>query len=53
MVGELEDVQIYNTADGVARASTKVIGDDVGVDLRWATAQVTKSERRQPQDEAF
>src|ERR1700722_14455099 len=39
------------TADGDKRSKVEVIPDEIGPSLRWATAQVTKNERKGPGSE--
>lgn len=36
--------------EGERRSKIELVADDVGPSLRWATAQVTKNERRGPSD---
>ncbi len=43
--GRLEQ-RSWETAEGDKRSKIEVIADDVGPSLRWATAEVTKNERR-------
>lgn len=40
------DQRSWETQDGEKRSKVEVIADEVGPSLRWATAQVTKNERR-------
>jgi single-strand DNA-binding protein len=40
------DQRSWETQDGEKRSKIEVIADEVGPSLRWATAQVTKNERR-------
>jgi single-strand DNA-binding protein len=35
-------------ADGDKRSKIEIVADEIGPSLRWATAQVTKNERRGP-----
>src|ERR1700761_4308428 len=51
VVGRLEQ-RSWETPDGDRRSKIEVIADEVGPSLRWATAQVTKNERRGPSDGA-
>ncbi len=46
VTGRLEQ-RSWETPDGERRSKVEVIADEVGPSLRWATAQVTKNERRQ------
>lgn len=46
VTGRLEQ-RSWETPDGERRSKIEVIADEVGPSLRWATAQVTKNERRQ------
>jgi single-strand DNA-binding protein len=43
--GRLEQ-RSWETQDGEKRSKIEVIADDIGPSLRWATADVTKNERR-------
>jgi single-strand DNA-binding protein len=47
VTGRLEQ-RSWETADGDRRSKIEVVADDIGPSLRWATAQVTKNERRGP-----
>jgi len=47
--GRLEQ-RSWETPDGDRRSKVEVVADEVGPSLRWATAQVTKNERRAPGD---
>ena len=47
--GRLEQ-RSWETPDGDRRSKIEVVADEVGPSLRWATAQVTKNERRGPAD---
>ncbi len=40
------DQRSWETQDGEKRSKVEIIADEVGPSLRWATAQVTKNERR-------
>jgi single-strand DNA-binding protein len=42
------DQRSWETADGEKRSKIEVVADEVGPSLRWASAQVTKNERRGP-----
>jgi single-strand DNA-binding protein len=42
------DQRSWETADGEKRSKIEVVADEIGPSLRWATAQVTKNERRGP-----
>ena len=48
--GRLEQ-RSWETADGDKRSKIEVVADEIGPSLRWATAQVTKNERRGPAGE--
>jgi len=43
--GRLEQ-RSWETQDGDKRSKVEIIADEVGPSLRWATAQITKNERR-------
>jgi single-strand DNA-binding protein len=45
VVGRLEQ-RSWETQDGDKRSKIEVIADEVGPSLRWASAEVTKNERR-------
>jgi single-strand DNA-binding protein len=45
--GRLEQ-RSWETSTGTKRSKVEVVADEVGPSLRWATAQVTKNERRTP-----
>jgi len=47
VTGRLEQ-RSWETADGDKRSKIEVVADEIGPSLRWATAQVTKNERRGP-----
>lgn len=40
------DQRTWETQDGEKRSKVEVVADEVGPSLRWATAHVTKNERR-------
>jgi single-strand DNA-binding protein len=40
------DQRSWETQDGEKRSKIEVVADEVGPSLRWATAEVTKTERR-------
>src|ERR1039457_4151158 len=42
------DQRSWETPDGDKRSKVEVVADEVGPSIRWATAQVTKNERRGP-----
>jgi single-strand DNA-binding protein len=48
MVSGRLDQRSWETADGERRSKIEVVADEIGPSLRWATAQVTKNERRGP-----
>jgi single-strand DNA-binding protein len=43
--GRLEQ-RSWETPDGDKRSKVEIIADEIGPSLRWATAQITKNERR-------
>ena len=45
--GRLEQ-RSWETDGGERRSKVEVVADEIGPSLRWATAVVTKTERRQP-----
>ncbi len=45
VTGRLEQ-RSWETPDGDKRSKIQVIADEVGPSLRWATAQITKADRR-------
>jgi single-strand DNA-binding protein len=47
VTGRLEQ-RSWETPDGDRRSKVEVIADEIGPSLRWATAQVTKNDRRGP-----
>ncbi|MCL4446227.1 MAG: single-stranded DNA-binding protein [Actinobacteria bacterium] len=47
VAGRLEQ-RTWQTAEGDNRSKVEVVADEIGPSLRWATAQVTKNERRGP-----
>ena len=49
VTGRLEQ-RSWETADGDRRSKVEVVADEIGPSLRWATAQVTKNDRRGPAD---
>jgi single-strand DNA-binding protein len=51
VTGRLEQ-RSWETPDGDRRSKVEVVADEIGPSLRWATAQVTKNERRGPSDAA-
>ncbi len=40
------DQRSWETADGDKRSKVEVTADEIGPSIRWATAQITKNERR-------
>ena len=50
--GRLEQ-RSWETQDGDKRSKVEVVADEVGPSLRWATAEVRKSERRGPSDSGY
>ncbi|HLI73595.1 MAG TPA: single-stranded DNA-binding protein, partial [Acidimicrobiales bacterium] len=51
VTGRLEQ-RSWETPDGDKRSKVEVVADEIGPSLRWATAQVTKNERRGPSEGA-
>jgi single-strand DNA-binding protein len=49
VAGRLEQ-RSWETQDGDKRSKVEVVADEIGPSLRWATAQITKNERRGPGD---
>jgi single-strand DNA-binding protein len=49
VAGRLEQ-RSWESQDGDRRSKVEVVADEVGPSLRWATAQVTKNDRRGPSD---
>ena len=49
VIGRLEQ-RSWETDQGEKRSKVEIIADEVGPSLRWATAQVTKTERKGPGD---
>src|ERR1700734_3233911 len=47
VAGRLEQ-RSWETQDGDKRSKVEVVADEIGPSLRWATAAVTKNERRGP-----
>lgn len=47
VTGRLEQ-RSWETPEGDKRSKIEVVADEVGPSIRWATAQVTKNERRGP-----
>src|ERR1700749_4950965 len=46
VAGRLEQ-RSWETQEGDRRSKVEVVADEIGPSLRWATAQVTKNERRE------
>ncbi len=44
------DQRSWETQDGDKRSKVEIVADDVAPSLRWATAQITKNERREGGD---
>jgi single-strand DNA-binding protein len=44
------DQRSWETSDGDKRSKIEVVADEIGPSLRWASAQITKNERRGPSD---
>jgi single-strand DNA-binding protein len=49
VAGRLEQ-RSWETQEGDRRSKVEVVADEIGPSLRWATAQVTKNDRRGPSD---
>jgi single-strand DNA-binding protein len=49
VAGRLEQ-RSWETQEGERRSKVEVVADEIGPSLRWATAQITKNERRGPGD---
>lgn len=49
VTGRLEQ-RSWETPEGDKRSKVEVVADEIGPSIRWATAQVTKNERRTPGD---
>jgi single-strand DNA-binding protein len=49
VTGRLEQ-RSWETPDGDKRSKVEVVADEIGPSIRWATAQVTKNERRGPNE---
>ncbi len=49
VTGRLEQ-RSWETPDGDKRSKIEVVADEIGPSIRWATAQITKNERRGPGD---
>ncbi|MGH9165894.1 MAG: single-stranded DNA-binding protein [Acidimicrobiales bacterium] len=49
VTGRLEQ-RSWENQEGEKRSKIEVVADEIGPSLRWATAQVTKNERRSPTD---
>ena len=47
VIGRLEQ-RSWETPEGDKRSKVEIIADEVGPSLRWATAQVTRTERKGP-----
>ena len=47
VAGRLEQ-RSWETQEGERRSKVEVVADEIGPSLRWATAQITKNERRGP-----
>jgi len=42
------DQRSWETPDGDKRSKVEIVADEIGPSLRWATASITKNERRGP-----
>ena len=47
MVSGRLDQRSWDTQEGEKRSKVEVVADEIGPSLRWATAQITKTERRE------
>ena len=47
VVGRL-DQRSWETENGEKRSKVEIVADEIGPSLRWATAEVSKNERRRP-----
>ncbi len=47
MVSGRLDQRSWDTQEGEKRSKVEVVADEIGPSLRWATAQVTRTERRE------
>jgi len=52
VTGRLEQQSWEDKDTGQKRSKVKIVADEVAPSLRWATAQVTKTERREAGDQA-
>ena len=50
MVAGRFEQRSWETQEGDKRSKVEVVADEIGPSLRWATAQITKNERRGPSD---
>ena len=53
MVSGRLDQRSWETDNGEKRSKVEVVADEVGPSLRWATASVTRAERKGPGDGSF
>src|SRR4051794_35677048 len=51
VTGRLEQ-RSYETQDGEKRSVVEIVADEIGPSLRWATASVTKNDRRGPGEDS-
>ncbi|HTJ74351.1 MAG TPA: single-stranded DNA-binding protein [Acidimicrobiales bacterium] len=51
VTGRLEQ-RSWETPEGDKRSKIEVVADEIGPSLRWATAQITKNDRRGPSEGA-
>ncbi len=49
VTGRLEQ-RSWETPEGEKRSKIEIVADEIGPSLRWATAQVTKNDRRGPSE---
>jgi single-strand DNA-binding protein len=47
MVSGRLQVRSWETDNGEKRSKVEILADEIGPSLRWATAQVTRTERRE------
>jgi len=52
VMGRLEQ-RSWETQDGDKRSKVEVVADEIGPSLRWATAEVKKTERKGPSDGGY
>ena len=50
VAGRLPSSAVGRPSEGDKRSKVEVVADEIGPSLRWATAQITKNERRARSD---